>query len=97
MSNEKRAGKFNASPYADPVNPALPATGFKLDRSKAALVVVDPQNDFLSPSGATWSLVGASGTENNTVENLGSLFKASKQAGITVAVSPHYYYPCDHE
>ena len=35
--------------YADPAEPALPATGFKLDLSKAALVVIDPQNDFLSP------------------------------------------------
>lgn len=53
MCNKTQAGQKNVNPYADPVNPALPQTGFKLDRSKAALVVIDPQNDFLSPSGAS--------------------------------------------
>lgn len=82
--------------YGDPVNPALPPTGFTLNKSQAALVVVDPQNDFLSPDGVTWPLVGESITENHTVPHLLELFKAAKAANITVAVSPHYYYPTDH-
>ncbi|MGA7812460.1 MAG: cysteine hydrolase, partial [Caballeronia sp.] len=49
MSHESHAGQVNPHPYADPVNPALPPSDFKLDVSRAALVVVDPQNDFLSP------------------------------------------------
>ena len=97
MSNANQAAQENANPYADPANPALPQTGFKLDPARAALVVIDPQNDFLSPSGASWSVFGPSITENNTVANLGQLFKTAKQVGLTVAVSPHYYYPCDHE
>jgi nicotinamidase-related amidase len=86
-----------SSLYADPVNPALPATGFKLKKSEAALVVVDPQNDFLSPKGVTWPFVGECITENNTVPHLYELFQAAKAVGITVAVSPHYYYPADHD
>ena len=82
--------------YADPANPSLPGTGFKLDRAKAALVVIDPQNDFLSPRGVAWPLVGESVAENNTVANIGDLFKAAKEADLTVAISPHYYYPVDH-
>jgi nicotinamidase-related amidase len=82
--------------YADPANPVLPSTGFQLNREAAALVVVDPQNDFLSPKGVTWPFVGECITENNTVGNLLELFKSAKAAGITVAVSPHYYYPTDH-
>src|ERR1700761_2128444 len=97
MSQANEAGQQNVNLYADPADPALPQTGFKLDRSKAALVVIDPQNDFLSPSGVSWSVFGESITENNTVENLGHLFKTAKQVGLTVAVSPHYYYPSDHE
>jgi nicotinamidase-related amidase len=96
MSNSS-SEQTTASPYADPVNPALPETGFKLDLSKAALVVIDPQNDFLSPQGASWFAFGESIIENDTVANLGRLFKAAKSAAITVAVSPHYYYPSDHE
>lgn len=83
--------------YADPTNPSLPSTDFKLDLKKAALVVIDPQIDFLSPDGVTWPFFGESITENNTVENLDVLFAIAKELGITVAVSPHYYYPQDHE
>ncbi|WP_246725082.1 cysteine hydrolase [Beijerinckia sp. L45] len=82
--------------YADPIDPALPPTGFALDLKRAALVVVDPQIDFLSPQGVSWPVFGASIVEHDTVGNIGRLFVAAKEAGITVAVSPHYYYPCDH-
>ncbi len=85
-----------AALYADPKNPVLPPTGFLLDKTRAALVVVDPQNDFLSPQGVSWPFFGASITENKTVPNLARLFAASKAADITVAISPHYYYPSDH-
>ncbi len=90
-----RAGGSN--PYADPKKPLLPRTGFTLEIDRAALVVIDPQNDFLSPKGVTWPVVGDSVTENGTVPNIGRLFKAAKTAGMAVAVSPHYYYPHDHE
>ncbi len=83
-------------PYADPAEPALPPSTMKLDLSRAALVVTDPQIDFLSPDGVTWGVVGASVERNNTVENIERLFIAAKAAKITVAVSPHYYYPTDH-
>lgn len=85
-----------ASPYTDPGKPALPPSNMKLDLSRAALVVTDPQIDFLSPDGVTWGVVGKSVTEHNTVDNIETLFKVAKSADITVAVSPHYYYPTDH-
>ena len=58
-----------------------------------ALVLTDPQNDFLSPDGVTWGMVGESVTENNTVENIESLLKAAKANDIPVFISPHYYFP----
>ena len=76
---------------------SLPIPGFEVDRQNTALVITDPQNDFLSPQGVTWGVVGESVTENGTVENIGSLFKAAKDAEIPVFVSPHYYYPHDHQ
>ena len=83
-------------PYADPANPALPPSDMKLDFERLALVITDPQVDFLSPKGVTWGVVGENVTELDTVKNIGRLFVAAKQAGITVAVSPHYYFPTDH-
>src|SRR5216684_6671634 len=67
----------------------------KLHKNDTALVVIDPQNDVLSEKGVSWELVGASVKENNTVENIERLFKAAKEQGFGVAVSPHYLYPHD--
>src|SRR5260370_1908603 len=81
--------------YAEPANPALPKADFKFDVARAALVVVDPQIDFLSPQGVSWGVFGPSITENNTVANVGRLFKGAKEAEIPVTISPPYYYPSD--
>ena len=37
--------------YADPANPLLPPSNMVLDMERVALVVTDPQVDFLSPTG----------------------------------------------
>ena len=74
----------------------LPDPGMEIDPARTALLITDPQNDFLSPDGVTWNLVGESVTENNTVENIEMLFKAAKENGFEVFISPHYYYPHDH-
>lgn len=74
----------------------LPETTMTIDPQRTALLITDPQNDFLSPDGVTWGVVGESVTENNTVENIEALFKAAKEKGLPVVISPHYYYPTDH-
>lgn len=84
-------------PYAPPAEPALPPSGMVFNRARAALVVTDPQIDFLSPNGATWGVVGESVSEQGTVENIEKLFITAKSMGMPVFVSPHYYYPHDHK
>jgi hypothetical protein len=76
-------------------NAQLPDPGLTIDTARTAVVITDPQNDFLSPDGVTWGLVGASVTANKTVENIESLIKAAKSVGMPVFISPHYYYPTD--
>ena len=66
-----------------------------IERGITAVVVTDPQNDFLSPDGVTWGLVGASVAENKTVEHIEGLLTAAKDNAVDVFVSPHYYYPTD--
>lgn len=83
--------------YAEPSNPALPPSGFTLDHQHAALVITDPQIDFLSPDGATWAVFGDSIQQNDTVTHIGELLDAAKLSGLTVAVSPHYFYPTDKQ
>ncbi|MEQ9811502.1 MAG: cysteine hydrolase [Azospirillaceae bacterium] len=82
--------------YAEPGNPVLPPSTMTLEPGRAALLVVDPQIDFLSPEGVTWDVVGDSVTEHNVVDNLGRLFRAAKAIDMPVVISPHYYYPHDH-
>ncbi len=60
------------------VNAALPDPGVEIVQGRTALVITDPQNDFLSPKGVTWGVVGKSVTENNTVENIEILLKTAK-------------------
>ncbi len=84
----------NVSTQTD--NSGLPDPGFEIVPGRTALLVTDPQNDFLSPDGATWGVVGKSVEANGTVEHIDQLFAAAKATGMPVFVSPHYYYPHDH-
>ncbi len=74
----------------------LPNPGMEIVEGRTAIVITDPQNDFLSPDGVTWGVVGESVTENNTVENIDRLMRAAKEHDIPLFISPHYYYPTDH-
>ena len=67
-----------------------------IDKKNTAVLITDPQNDFLSEDGVTWALVGDSVKENKTIENLERLLQAAKSNGFKVFISPHYYYPSDH-
>ncbi|MCU7930226.1 MAG: cysteine hydrolase [Candidatus Thiodiazotropha sp. (ex Codakia rugifera)] len=75
---------------------ALPVPGFNIDPQRTAVVITDPQNDFLSSKGVTWGVVGKSVTRNNTVANIEALMKTAKASSLPLFISPHYYYPHDH-
>ena len=74
----------------------LPNPGLDVEMGRTAVVITDPQKDFLSEDGVVWGVVGASVEANNTVEHLRQLISAALDSGIPVFVSPHYYYPHDH-
>ena len=83
--------------YADPAKPGLPKIDMKIEPGRTALVVVDPQIDFLDEKGVSWGVVGESVKEHGVVDNLERLLIAAKAADMPVVVSPHYYYPHDHQ
>jgi nicotinamidase-related amidase len=92
---------FCAFPVALSVLPASSAAAdappaFALAGGRTALVVTDPQNDFLDPKGAAYGLFAENLKELNTIENIERLFKTAKQSGMPVFVSPHAYFPTDH-
>lgn len=82
--------------FRDLPDDTLPKVGFEVDPGRVALVVTDPQNDFLHPDGVAWTVCKESIEENGTVENIRQLMDAAKRSDIPLFVSPHYYYPTDH-
>ena len=66
-----------------------------INRNDTAVVFIDPQNEVLSEKGRAWAAVGDSVRENKTVENMERIFRAAKENGFEVFISPHYFYPTD--
>ena len=62
-----------------------------------AIVMTDPQNDFLSEAGKGWGLFGENITKNGTVEHLRQIFEVAAKSNMLVFISPHYYYKHDHQ
>jgi nicotinamidase-related amidase len=68
-----------------------------INKNDTAVVFIDPQNEVLSDKGLAWGAVGDSVRENKTVENMERIFKAAKENGFEVFISPHYFFPTDSE
>ena len=86
------AGEAGSAPSGDA--PPAPSS-LTLNKSDTAVVFIDPQNDVLSEKGISWPLLHESLKENNTIENMESIFKAAKALGFEVFISPHYFFPED--
>ncbi len=63
----------------------------QIDSSNTALLVIDPQNDFLAETGVVWDLVGEGVVKNQVVDKLSKLIAKAKESGVNVFYSPHYY------
>jgi len=63
----------------------------RLDPKNTAVLIVDPQNDFLSEKGVLWDLVGKGVKETKVVEHLVWIKEVAKERGFPVFYSPHYY------
>jgi nicotinamidase-related amidase len=71
--------------YLRQIGPIVHRSGMNLDVEHAALVVIDPQTHFLGSRSGWIDLQNE--TERRTVQNLARLLKASRHAGIPVAIS----------
>ena len=68
-----------------------------LIRQRVALVVVDPQNDFLHEEGVAWGVVGSQSQNITSCNTLKTFLSAAKRTDMPVFISPHYYFPHDHK
>ncbi|MCG8489647.1 MAG: cysteine hydrolase [Chromatiales bacterium] len=68
----------------------------KLEKAKTALLVTDPQTDFLDEKGIAYGLFAENIKELGTIPNIEKLFLTAKQIDMPVFVSPHAYFQHDH-
>lgn len=66
-----------------------------LDRARTAVVITDPQNEFLREDGKLYALLADNLRELGTVENIAKLMETSKAVGIALAVDPLVYTALD--
>lgn len=71
-------------------SPPLPTPGFEIEADRTAVVITDPQNDFLHPDGVAWGACGESVEENQTNPNLKALMETAQSTGMQLIISPHY-------
>lgn len=66
-----------------------------LDRQRTAVVITDPQNEFLREDGKIYPLLADNLKELGTIDNIARLMEASKASGVALAVDPLVYTPLD--
>ena len=59
-----------------------------IDRSHTAVLITDPQNDFLREEGKLYGLLADNLKQLNTMDNLEALMRTAKQRNILLVVDP---------
>ncbi|TYC50965.1 cysteine hydrolase [Weissella muntiaci] len=66
-----------------------------MDNQRTAIVLTDPQVEFLKPTGRVFGLTEDILSKYHTIENMIDLVKAAKKQRYKIFVSPHYFYNHD--
>ncbi|WP_339763911.1 cysteine hydrolase [uncultured Hoeflea sp.] len=61
------------------------------DKSHTAIVITDPQNDFLAEDGKLYGLLAENLKALGTIGNIETLMQSAKSSGVTLAVDPLIY------
>ncbi|MFB6236272.1 MAG: cysteine hydrolase family protein [Halopenitus sp.] len=72
-------------------------TELELDPDSTAVLITDPQIDFLKPESVVWDKVGETVEENAVVDKLRRLREAAREGDIPVIYSPHEYEDAEYE
>lgn len=67
----------------------------EINKSHTALVITDPQNEFLREDGKLFPLLAENLKELKTIDNIAKLMEVSKDAGLAMAVDPLVYTALD--
>lgn len=69
----------------------MPKKTIDLELKKTAILVIDPQNDFMSDESPIWALVGPHVEGQNIVEHISQLKNTAEKNDMFVFYSPHMY------
>ena len=68
------------------------------DQELAALLVIDPYNDFISEGGKVWARLKSVAEANGCIPHMLQVLNAARKAGLNVFYAPHRRYrPGDYE
>lgn len=76
---------------ADAADTTLP----QFDTAHTAVVITDPQNDFLAENGKLYGLLAENLDALGTIDNIETLMKTAKATGVALAVDPLVYTTLD--
>ena len=62
-----------------------------------AVLITDPQIDFLKPESVVWEKIGDTVEENAVVDKLRRLREAAREGDVPVFYSPHYYEDAEYD
>ena len=57
-----------------------------ISNNDTAVLITDPQNDFLSEQGVIWGLVGESVKANGTIANIDEIAKSASMQGPSMII-----------
>lgn len=66
-----------------------------LDKAHTAVVITDPQNEFLREDGKLFKLLAENLKDLGTIDNIEKLMSTSKKSGVALAVDPLVYAALD--
>lgn len=66
-----------------------------LDKAHTAVLITDPQNEFLREDGKLYKLLAENLKELKTIDNIEKLMKTAKKTGMALAVDPLVYTSLD--
>jgi hypothetical protein len=95
--------QFAAAADENTTRPAHPTqsettAGVTYDKQLAALLVVDPYNDFISVGGKLWDRVRAVAEANDCVPHMLQVLNAARKAELRIFYALHHRYrPGDYE
>jgi nicotinamidase-related amidase len=70
----------------------------RYDASSAALLVIDPYNDFISEGGKVWPRIRAVAESNHCIPHMLEILLAARKAGLRIFYALHRRYrPGDYE